>query len=723
MTAAPLAFIVATDGQPDKPRLAVRSAFDADLLLRQKQLMPTGRWDRGARVWTWPLTLPSCRRLRDVHGDALQMSQGLADWSCAAIEAERSKEAQRAATLAETARRAERAAAERALFGSVLSDPDATGEPDRDGASASGDDPATQRGDRVARIRSAVRGFGSEALVRVASHDADVPESRFTVPFAAPDDADADWREPLQAAGTAWLHSNRGGAIADDTGLGKTRQVISALLADDRALIGPHLILAPLKPARMTWPDEVVRWTAPDSVDLVPWSDRKRAAAAMRMLRHRHGEVLARPLIVIANHDAVTTTGWLAAGAHEVQWASVVIDEAHEMLSTGWRGAHVSTRRAQAIADLDVIEASDGGMRIACTATPFAGRLINMWGVFDFLCPDGFGTRKAFGDLLTLPGTTEGDDGTGATLDRLNPDAAAEWQRLMGRWVLKRTRSPEMDERVHVTVEIVDPTDDQLAQDNHWRNRELWSGRLPRDVPGLRVHRVTAHDGTSGTVVVRHDDADSIDVVLPYPAVAVTRRIQLSVGEMDGLTDAEICAGARPTYRVTDGRSPKIERVIELLREWGVLTPGPWRHGDTGKVIVASRWTTALDAVEQRIAMEPGLEAGMVCRVDGSSSAGGLTAAVRGFQSADDPRILLLSSKAGGSGITLDQHCTRLLILCEDWIEDTQTQVIGRFGNRTWITDRDVRIIRTSSMLDIYVAHRTAHQRGEQGLLMELASA
>lgn len=73
-------------------------------------------------------------------------------------------------------------------------------------------------------------------------------------------------------------------ALFLDMGLGKTLTTLAAIndLINDYLTVGKVLIIAPLRVAETTWPDEVEKWKFPLSVSVVTGSARERVAALKR---------------------------------------------------------------------------------------------------------------------------------------------------------------------------------------------------------------------------------------------------------------------------------------------------------------------------------------------------------------------------------------------------------------------------------------------------------
>ena len=108
--------------------------------------------------------------------------------------------------------------------------------------------------------------------------------------------------------------------------------------------------------------------------------------------------------------------------------------------------------------------------------------------------------------------------------------------------------------------------------------------------------------------------------------------------------------------------SSKIERLLESLEE---------AAADGHKALVFSQWTSLLDLVE------PHLEAGGIrfTRLDGSTRDRG--AVVSEFQSDDGPPVMLVSLKAGGTGLNLTA-ADHVFLLDPWWNPAVEEQAAGR---------------------------------------------
>jgi SNF2 family DNA or RNA helicase len=123
----------------------------------------------------------------------------------------------------------------------------------------------------------------------------------------------------------------------------------------------------------------------------------------------------------------------------------------------------------------------------------------------------------------------------------------------------------------------------------------------------------------------------------------------------------------------TAASSSKIDVLLEALAT---------AAADGHKALVFSQWTSFLDLVEPHLA-----NAGIpFCRLDGATrDRAGVTAA---FQSEDGPPVMLVSLKAGGSGLNLT--AADHVFLCDLWwnpaVEDQAADRAHRIGQERPVT-------------------------------------
>jgi len=231
----------------------------------------------------------------------------------------------------------------------------------------------------------------------------------------------------------------------------------------------------------------------------------------------------------------------------------------------------------------------DAQARFALTGTPVENRLDELWSQLHFLNPGLLGGRRDFRDRYSRPIA----DGNGEVAHRLR-------QRIRP-FLLRRLKS-------EVAPELPPLTEIVLDCDLSVEERAVYDS----------VRAATVRD-----VVERLRAGGNVMAALE----ALLR-----------LRQASCHASLVPGQESESGSSSKLETLFARLEE---------AVADGHKALVFSQWTSFLDL------LEPGLRERKIdwLRLDGSTRDRG--AVVDGFQSEDGPPVMLLSLRAGGTGLNL----------------------------------------------------------------------
>jgi len=231
----------------------------------------------------------------------------------------------------------------------------------------------------------------------------------------------------------------------------------------------------------------------------------------------------------------------------------------------------------------------DAAARFALTGTPVENRLEELWSQLHFLNPGLLGGRTDFRDRYSRPI----GDGDGEVAHRLR-------QRIKP-FLLRRLKSevaPELPPLSEIVLDCELSTDERAVYD-------AVRASTVRDV----VERLRA----GGNVMA------ALEALLR-------------------LRQAACHASLVPGQESESGSSSKLETLFNRLEE---------AVADGHKALVFSQWTSLLDLVE------PGLKKRGIdwLRLDGSTRDRG--AVVEGFQNDEGPPVMLLSLRAGGTGLNL----------------------------------------------------------------------
>jgi SNF2 family DNA or RNA helicase len=189
---------------------------------------------------------------------------------------------------------------------------------------------------------------------------------------------------PYQRAMVDFILEHKRCGIWAGMGLGKTSSALTAIeaLQYSGTITGPALVLAPLRVARSTWPDEAAKWQHTADMEVVPIiGDAKQRTAALARLRQGNAA------IATINYENIP---WLVEAAIE-DWpfAMAVADEATRLKS--FRLGGPNGVRARSLARV----AHQMERWINLTGTPSPNGLQDLWGQ-QWFCDGGVALGRTF---------------------------------------------------------------------------------------------------------------------------------------------------------------------------------------------------------------------------------------------------------------------------------------------------------------------------------------
>ncbi|WP_228809948.1 DEAD/DEAH box helicase [Nocardia otitidiscaviarum] len=475
-----------------------------------------------------------------------------------------------------------------------------------------------------------------------------------TEPIDTPAGLKAELR-PYQQRGLTWLATMSrlgcGAVLADDMGLGKTIQVLALLVHErETAPLGlesghdtaprpervrtagqpaiVHAAAATIPPAARPAPTLLV---CPMSV-VGNWQrEAERFAPGLRVLVHHGAGRRSGPEFdaAVADSDLVVTTyALLARDVEELkrqEWQRVVLDEAQHIKNAATRQA----RAARAI---------PARHRLALTGTPVENRLEELRSILDFANPKLLGKPSDFHARFAVPIERERDE-----------NAVARLRAITSPFVLRRVKTDpavisDLPEKIEMTVRA-NLTVEQAA---------LYQAVLDDMTQKLKAAKTKEDMGRKGAVLA-----------------ALTRLKQVCNHPAHFLGDG---SGVLRRGRHRSGKLALVEDVLEAVLADGERALLFTQFREFGE-LVAPFFT-------ERFGMEvPFLHGGVPKqRRD---------AMVTRFQESDGPPLLLLSLKAGGTGLNLTaaNHVVHLDRWWNPAVENQATDRAFRIGQR-----RDVQV-------------------------------
>ncbi|ACF05157.1 gp60 [Mycobacterium phage Predator] len=331
-----------------KKRVWVTFPFDRRVIEMLKERVPGGRWDSKEKFWHFPLDMDVCRDIRSVadhFGFGLAIEPELASW----------------------------ARKEKTRYSHVLA-PEAN---------------TDQWQNLLPRLQSE-RPVLFSAMRDIATK------------------ADGTQGTPWQILGAAFMAAQKRVLLADQPGLGKTIQTLSAVA--ELGISGCILVVAPRSAVAVTWPEEIAQWLGEDekifviNATIKPAERREQVRAARDWAaKGNRSWVLCGPNYLRIKADVDDNTGdylrddkgnKIIRAVNEcvpdlfgVKWSAVIVDESHQTLAgaTGNKKRQSSQRLG-----LGALDTAPDALRIAISGTPFRGKTENLWGTLNWLYPDKY---------------------------------------------------------------------------------------------------------------------------------------------------------------------------------------------------------------------------------------------------------------------------------------------------------------------------------------------
>ena len=434
-----------------------------------------------------------------------------------------------------------------------------------------------------------------------------------------------------QAEAAGWLgfldRSGLGGCLAMDMGLGKTPTLLAHVLVDRGH--GPTLVICP--PAVLSnWASEAARFT------------RGLKASVHHGPRRAEGDSIGR---LASTSDLVLTTYATAVrdieALSKVSWRRVVVDEAQV----------IKNHNSETARELRRLSAHS---RLALTGTPVENGLGDLWAILDFTNPGLVGPRTAFIENLSrsseaapasdangAPAGETGSPSAGEAKPRRSEESAL--RALNGLLIFRRTKTePEIAAELPDKVDKIDHcsmTPEQIGLYQAVVNR-LLEGNLAGD-----------QNQRKGAVLAA---ITALKQICDHPSAYLR-----DDDDQDGLV----------------GRSGKLARLEEIVSDVFAADE---------RILIFTHFAQWGDRLATYLTERTGMKIGCY---HGGLGRGVRDQLIADFQSQSGAGALVLSIKAGGSGLNLT--AANHVVLYDRWwnpaVEDQARDRAWRIGQQNTV--------------------------------------
>lgn len=549
------------------------------------------------------------------------------------------------------------------------------------------------------------------ASVNNAAADAELPPLLME---EVPETAQA--LRPYQRAGVKFISEREGALIADQPGLGKSLQTISALIA--AGVEGDILLLAPSSATQITWPAEVERWAPNDEVIPVIGSRKKREAALKclkKKSKHKRRWILCniemakvkyhKPRVVEGKsykswyeyvYPELFFVDYETKRTHPRLWSAIVIDESHRALITDKSQAWKQTQTRLGLGKLSTM---DDGKRYALSGTPFRGKLQNLWGTLNWLFPYDYKSYWNWAEQWFDKETNfhTGYDQVGSIKKGMERD----FHLAMAPFTLRRTKAEVAVDLPPKTYAGTYPPG-TAEEDRHEGMIAHWVTMSPKQQKAYDQMKEEAMATLSnGTIIANGVLAE----------LTRLKQFATAYGRIEYTYDAD--GYKLPVFR-PDLPSAKFDWLVDFLDELGINGEPYEVSDDVRKVVIASQFTSVIDIFDEAL-NKLGIE---TCKVTGKVKAADRQAAAKAFQTNGGPRVMLLNTMAGGVSLTLDR-ADDIVILDETFIPDDQEQVEDRIHRVSRVHNVTVHYVRALGTVEERIANITFGRDSLQKQLLD----
>lgn len=520
---------------------------------------------------------------------------------------------------------------------------------------------------------------------------------------------------PFQRSGIAFGATADNPIIADQPGLGKTREAIGSIL--EAELPGPYLVVAPMASLNTVWGDHLLNVMDRDDAVFVCTGSRTRRMDSIAQaefsiaageptwvvvnpemtrriqlptrneLNKMAAEVgieskgLKRPqLIMLLGREGIQVVEHWEPDypmIHGTDWSAIVIDECH-------RGAirNPKTITAKSMYRLKAEK------RIALSGTPMKNRPIDLWGTLHWLNPEVFSSKWRWADTFLHVF----NNGFGAQFCDGVTDSGSACSRCQGG--IKNEMMDEFNE--HLTPYLLRRTKAEVFPELPPKEFiDVWCEMNPKQ--GKQYKKFSAE----AELVIRNEKVSATNVL-----AELTRLKQFAISHMDLEYDDEDNFKLIPDL----DNSGKRDALEMLLEERGIMENDPEE-----KVIVFSQFREVIEALDRWL-RDKGIE---TLLITGKQNQRQKEEAQDLFQEEDGPSVMLMTTQAGGVSITLDR-ADSVIFMDETWSPADMEQASDRAHRVSRIHNVTVYTLRTKNSVDDEIMEVVRGKATTAHLIMEL---
>lgn len=453
-------------------------------------------------------------------------------------------------------------------------------------------------------------------------------------------------------------------------GTGKTLELIGATFERGFPDDGIALVSAPKTSLPLVWEPELLFWQ--DRLVLVAPEGRSAREAAIREAKvlYQNGEsfwFVVNPAMLVGRFENVNGKDvfvppypWL----HEVEWDEFIIDEFH-MCGLG-NTSTVSNK------SMNKVKAKH---RQASSGTPIGGKATKLFPVLKFCNPDDptFSNRTRWENQWLTVEIEERYFGKNEkrairNVSGIRPDREESFYEHLSQYAVRRTKEEALPwlppkDRIHLFSDL----EGGDFEDQRKQYKEF---------------------ALNAEITIEDNNLSAIGILAEY-----TRLKQFSNAPQKVRMNPKEPGKFLLTPIIE--KSCKLPIVLQILEELGIYKADAVSEE---QVVIFSQFSSIVDALAahlESLGVKTEKITGDVTNVE-------RTRIAQAFQRGDGPKVLCMTTTAGGVAITLDKAST-VIFMDETWNPDDQTQAEDRVHRASRIHQVTIYYIRTKKTIEEYV--------------------
>lgn len=502
----------------------------------------------------------------------------------------------------------------------------------------------------------------------------------------------AEWLRGYQRADTKFLGATSALNLNEQR-LGKTPETIAAVF-EAGLENGPHLVTAPKTSLNTVWRFEIEKWTASleKPHEVITYSGEMSKASREAAIEEFWTCIDEEwPVWFVCTFQTVRDGNEPFMDPKEFPdgWASFTIDEFHK---SGLPNA--SGKKGTGSKFSDAVKEVNAQRRYGLSGTPMGGKPIKLWGALHFLYPQQFTSKwqwaKTWLDV--------NNNGYGSEIGSIQRGREEDFYKAHAPYMVRRLRSevlPQLPPAQWIDV-WCDMTPKQKKQyDDFAARAETYIDEMQLNALGILAEyarlKVFA-DAYCDNMVEYEVDCPRCN----------------GTGKINDITCSG-CLGSgkrKKQHPTPSNESGKLPYLMERLAEQGIVGSGSKEDEATGDslAIVASQFKGVADMVHAYLNAN-GIKAVKITgdTKDEDRTINQMMFRQDGTRLPDDPRVIVMTTTAGGVAITLDL-VENVHILDETWVPDDQEQLADRAVNTSRMHQIGVYVYRSLGTVEEDIA-------------------